>query len=517
MRRSHKFLRNVSYSFIAKIWGILLLFFTTPFIVKTMGDESYGLMNVLVAFAGYFTLVDFGFSNALTKYIAEYHARKENDSVANIIQVGFLFYSIVAVLGGLFILIGFQFYFKTVDVSPSLQNDVRICVYLISMAFLFSILGTFFSAIIRGYQRFDLLVIRTIGLATLDRGAIVLVLFLGYGIVSVIAVTLSINILTFILFYFVIRNKFPEISLFPSWNRERFLQLFHFSKWKFIGGVSVNFLQNMPNVIIASLVGVGQVTYFIVPRMLAKKVGREICSTLNRVIYPFMSESVSIDTEDQKKDMYFRSVKWLFSIMAPSAVFLFVLGDKVLTYWINIDMGLKASFILRTFAILYWFTSITHFGVSIFEAHDNTRFPNLNSLLVFIVAIAGYFVFIPIWGINGIPIAHICSLPVVIYFQHRVLKLVNSDWKEFFRMSIRKTLMASILMGIAVYLFRFFASNLSRLILLVPIVAILQFSLFYIIKVLDDIDYEILRSFMRNAKLSLLGYKSIVIAKKFKA
>lgn len=491
---------------------MLLLFFTTPFIVKTMGDESYGLMNVLVAFAGYFTLVDFGFSNALTKYIAEYHARKEHESVANTIQVGFLFYIIVAVLGGLLILIGFQFYFKTIDVSPSIQNDVRICVYLISLTFLFSILATFLSAIIRGYQRFDLLVIRTIGLATLDRGAVVLVLFLGYGIVSVIAVTLSINVLTFVLFYFVIHSKLPQIPLLPSWDRKRFLQLFHFSKWKFIGGVSVNFLQNMPNVIIGSLVGVSQVTYFVVPKMLAKKVGREICSTLNRVIYPFMSESVSIDTEDQKKDMYFRSVKWLFSIMAPSAVFLFVLGDKVLTYWINIDMGLKASFILRTFAVLYWFTSITHFGVSIFEAHDNTRFPNLNSLLVFIVAIAGYFVFIPIWGINGIPIAHICSLPVAIYFQHRVLKLVNSDWKEFFQKSMKKSLTTSILMGFIVYLFRFFASNLSKLLLLVPIVAILHFIMFYIVKVLDDIDYEILRSFIRNIKITLSGRKSDVIA-----
>ena len=505
MRRSHKFLRNVSYSVLAKIWSMLLLFFTTPFIVRSMGNESYGLMNVLVAFAGYFTLVDFGFSNAVTKYIAEYYAKNKRKDVTDFICVGFLFYSIAAIVGGLLILIGFQFYFKTIDLSIPLQRDIRICVYLISLTFLFSILVTFLSSIMRGYQRFDLLAIRTLGLATLDRAAVVLVLYLGYGLVSVIAVTLTINILAFLVFYRLISNKFVDVLLMPSWNRGRFLQLFHFSKWKFIGGVSVNFLQNMPNVIIGFLLGVSQVTYFVVPKMLAQKVGREICTTLNRVIYPFMSESVSIDNADQQKELYFRSVKWLFGIMAPSAVFLFVLGDKVLTYWIDVDMGLKASFILRSFAVLYWFTSMTYFGVSIFEAHDNTRFPNLNSMLVFIVVISCYFIFIPIWGINGIPIAHVCALPVSVYFQHRVLRLVKSNWKELFHTSIKKTLIASILTGFIVCLFRSFASNLSRLLFLIPIVAVLHFIMFYINKVLDGIDYEILKSFIRNINILFIG------------
>jgi O-antigen/teichoic acid export membrane protein len=360
------------------------------------------------------------------------------------------------------------------------------------------------SAIIRGYQRFDLLVIRTIGLATLDRGAVVLLLFLGYGIVSVIAVTLSINILTFILFYFVIRSKFPQVSLVPSWNRERFLQLFHFSKWKFIGGVSVNFLQNMPNMIIGSLVGVSQVTYFVVPKMLAKKVGKEICSTLNRVIYPFMSESVSIDTEDQKKDIYFRSVKWLFSIMAPSTVFLFVFGDRILTLWINEEMSRNGAFILKTFAVLQWFKSITYFGVSIFEAHGKTKFPNLTSLFILGVSLSFYFVFIPNFGINGIPIAHILTLPVTIYFQNKVLLLLNSNWREFLHLSIGKPLIGTLLTGLILYQSRFLNLTIIVLLLLVPVTLIIHLTVYYFIKVLDHIDYEILKSFIKRYRNSAL-------------
>jgi len=477
---------------------MVLLFITTPYIVKKLGTEPYGLMNVLMAFTGYFSLIDLGFSNAITKYVAEYHAKGNSNRVSSIIRIGFFFYIIVAIIGSLLIFLGFQFYMRTFEVSEDLQSNLHVLIRLISFMFLFSILLMFFGGVLRGFQRFDYLAIQTIGLVTLDRLAIVLFLYLGHGLVSVISVSLVINMLGVVIFYLLLSRKF--IVLFPAWERSTFSLIFHFSKWKFLGSVAVNFLKHLPKMIIASLIGGSQVTFFVIPQMLAQRAGRTFCRTIDKVIYPFMSESVSIDTKENQVEMYFRSVKWLFSIMAPGTIYLLIFGDKVLTFWINTEMSINGTFILKTFAALYWFTCITWLGGSIYEAHGNTRFPNMCQLLILIVAIGLYFVFIPLWGINGIAAAHIVVVSIAIFFQHRVLQLLNTGWKRLIQICLLRPFLASVLTAAIIYPLRFLANNLFYLITFVPIVALIHCAMYYIIKVPDHTDYEIIRSFFRRNK-----------------
>src|SRR3989337_278559 len=105
MRRSHRFLKNLSVGFISRGWQIGLVLMTTPYIVNKMGTDAYGLLSIILTMVGYFNLADFGMGNTVVKYLSEYLARKDNEMVKKLVRTAFVYYGIVGLTASLLIAI----------------------------------------------------------------------------------------------------------------------------------------------------------------------------------------------------------------------------------------------------------------------------------------------------------------------------------------------------------------------------------------------------------------------------
>ena len=81
MRRSHKFLKNISFNLLSRIWYIVLALVTTPYIVTKLGTDAYGILSITLTLVGYFSLTEIGMGNTLIKYLSEYLASKKENKV----------------------------------------------------------------------------------------------------------------------------------------------------------------------------------------------------------------------------------------------------------------------------------------------------------------------------------------------------------------------------------------------------------------------------------------------------
>ena len=94
---------NSLFSVIAWIFPLLLGFFSTPILVRYLGNEQYGLFAIVLGFISYsFT---FGIGKVAGKYVPEFRANRESEKVTQVIAGTFWLSLAVGVFGALVLII----------------------------------------------------------------------------------------------------------------------------------------------------------------------------------------------------------------------------------------------------------------------------------------------------------------------------------------------------------------------------------------------------------------------------
>ena len=78
--------RNLSANYIGVAGQILVAFMLTPFVIRTLGDEMYGIWTIIAALGAYLTLCDVGVVSAITKYISHGNKLQDKGHVTKVIS-----------------------------------------------------------------------------------------------------------------------------------------------------------------------------------------------------------------------------------------------------------------------------------------------------------------------------------------------------------------------------------------------------------------------------------------------
>ena len=128
----------------------------TPFMLRCLGQNEYGLYSLVASVIAYLTLLDFGFGSAIVRYTAKIRATGTKEDEWSLYG---MFLSAYAVLGLLVTIGGIVLYFNTDrmfdrTMTPDEIQQARIMMTLmvgnLAVTFPFSIFGSIISA----YERF---------------------------------------------------------------------------------------------------------------------------------------------------------------------------------------------------------------------------------------------------------------------------------------------------------------------------------------------------------------------------
>ena len=153
---SHKIVKNTLFNAAGRFWGILIGLLLTPYIIRHLGLEKYGILTLVGATTGYFGLLDFGIGASFVKYIAEFHVDKDSGKINQLIVTGFLFYSALAFFFAglsLFVAKPLALLLKT---RPDLYPETVIVFVIGIITFGLSNALSVFAAIQSGLQRMDI-------------------------------------------------------------------------------------------------------------------------------------------------------------------------------------------------------------------------------------------------------------------------------------------------------------------------------------------------------------------------
>src|SRR5262245_47941644 len=68
--------KNISWNYVEAGVNAVIFFVLTPVVVRWLGGEGYGSLVLLYTILFYLRFLDFGFYNALVKYVAEFAERR---------------------------------------------------------------------------------------------------------------------------------------------------------------------------------------------------------------------------------------------------------------------------------------------------------------------------------------------------------------------------------------------------------------------------------------------------------
>src|SRR5260221_2487473 len=210
--RSERFLRSVLWNWLSVAVVLGTGFFLSPYMIRKIGDDNFGLWSLILSFIEYYWLLDFGFRSAIIKYSAHYGAVGELDKVNELVNTALLYSAFVGVL----------LLSLTALLAPRLGNLFNIhhpefpkLIFVAGAAWVLGIVFNVFGAVLEGFQRFDLTNRIQISTSALRSLALLLLLASGYGLVEMTWLLLIGHLSVYLLSWAAYRKVYPQARFSP--------------------------------------------------------------------------------------------------------------------------------------------------------------------------------------------------------------------------------------------------------------------------------------------------------------
>lgn len=352
MRISQSRPKSLSSNAVWNITPVVLLtvinFLLTPFIIRSIGTDDYGLYMILVSIGGMMGIMNFGLGEATMRYVAYYYGRNDLDGINRVLGSTLSVYSISSIGICLIIallaptLIGiFSISADKCELGIQLLRITAINFALISI---YSV----FVSVTRALQRYDYYAKITIVQNIFQMIGTVIVIILGYGIFGLVSWIAITSLFTLFLSAMVARRLIPRIRLRPSMSREGIKEVSGYGLFSMISQVMGMLHANADRLILGSLINPAAVAYLAVPNNLALRVNSAVLSG-GSALFPRFS---AMEDPAETKRLFFDSM-WLF-LCATIVLFvpITILLPDFLRLWISRDFAMKSAWVGQILAFI---------------------------------------------------------------------------------------------------------------------------------------------------------------------
>lgn len=187
---------GIVLNYIIIVLNILLGLLYTPYMLRMLGQNEYGLYSLVASIIAYLTLLDFGFGSAIVRYTAKFINENKQKEQWELNGMFLSVYSIIGVLAiglGLLLYYNIDWLFESKMTEDDLnQARVMIILLILNLALTFPL--SIFGSIITAYQDFIFQRVLNIIRLLLSTGVIVVLLYFGYKAVAMVVVQTLFNI-----------------------------------------------------------------------------------------------------------------------------------------------------------------------------------------------------------------------------------------------------------------------------------------------------------------------------------
>jgi len=340
--------RNISTQWLLIGAQLVISVAMTPFLVRRLGDEGYGIIALISGLVGYHGILYFGLGAAVVKFVAEYHAKGDHEALDQTVSTIFTIYLGIGVLWLLLsvaLLAPLPWLF---NLRAGQVGDARAMLLMMGFALFVHFPGSVYGGVVMGLERFDVLNRYNFALLLLRNLATFLVVSRYSSVVLVGVINMVTLLAEPVVAAVFARRLLPNLRI--SWrgfSRARAKQLFTFSTQSFLFTLSEKLINYTDEFVISQARGPGAVTQYVIPLRLVDY-ARDGIDKATMVLMPGISATAARGDIETLRNVWRFGNKAVMCLVAPVCLVFLTWGHHVLTLWLD------ATYAHRGYPVLLW-------------------------------------------------------------------------------------------------------------------------------------------------------------------
>ena len=438
---------------LTNIVGLLL----TPFIISKLGDSEFGLYTLIGALVGYISILDFGLSNTIIRFVAKFKAENDRKGEENFLATSMIIYIIISIL---VIIIGTLCYFKIEDIfknSLTFEQIDRAKIMFIILIFnlAISLPGGTFNGICLGYEQFVFPKTVNIIRYIVRSFTIVAVLLLGGKAISMVIVDTILNIaIGTINAYYVFRKLNVRIKLHYL-DKSLMKEIFHYSIWIFVWVLVGQFQWQIGQMVLGIMTNTTVVAIFSVGILLGTYYGA-FSSAITGVFLPRATQmTVNNATPKELTDMMIKIGRISFILLLYILGAFILYGKQFVFLWVG-EIYYDSWRIGVIIMLGLTFPLAQYFGTSILEARGKIAFKAIIYLIFLIIGTGSGALLVKNYGAIGMISGSVSGMILAqLFLNIYYYKMLELDMIRFFKELFSKSLITFIFVLIIGYFINF--------------------------------------------------------------
>jgi len=340
---------NILANLIGNGWIALLTLVATPIQIHLLGVEAYGLVGLITVLQIVFATLDLGLSASVTQTIASDRSEGRRESAALTNSVGTIYAAMAVVIGALLWLTAGWIATRWLKPHALDQQTVLTAVRAIGIYVAFRWPISFYSGVLNGIQRMDVLNIVKAGAATL-RTAVGIALIIASPKIDLFLEWFAFSALVeLVAFAAAAHWLVQELRFTPSLSLPAIKSVWRFSLTMAAVALLSMAITQMDRLFVSKMLSLQAFGYY----SLAYTAGIAISllqTSINNAALPSLAEAASHETPELAARYGKVSELTSFAVALPCALLVFFGGD-ILRVWVNEDAARNAAFPLALLAI----------------------------------------------------------------------------------------------------------------------------------------------------------------------
>lgn len=320
---------------------LLASLIATPFVVRLLAPELYGLLALIQALIAYIGFAGVGTALASTKFGADALARHDDDGEVAVVWTSLVIVAVPAVLVGLVFAAAAHTVMRALSVPPHLQAEGVLALRIAILGFVaratYGCLNT--PQAVR--LRWDTITKIEGGTSVLQVGLVPVVLALGGGLVAAVAVSTSTEAARVLLHVIFSRRLQPRL-LRPLVRRDLVVPLVRFSGALGLSSLVIIPLRTVERLFVARFGSVSSVAYYSLAATVATMLSvfpMAICQPL----LPAFTRLWSTGERERLRSLYGGAIRSVLTFTVPAAVLLCVFARPAFTIWAGAEYGRRST------------------------------------------------------------------------------------------------------------------------------------------------------------------------------
>lgn len=374
---------GIILSFFSQVIGMVVGLAYTPIMIHILGQNEYGLYQLVLSVVSYLNLMNFGFNGAYIRYYTLAKREKNDDEVANVngmFMKVFLILAILCLIAGVILflnigILGEKLSSKDYEIAKKL---LIIMVTNLALSFPNSVFVAYMSANESFIYQKTLAIIINIAVPILN----IPLLLLGMGSVGVVSVTLLLTIIRLILNIWYCFIKLDMKINIRYYNKKIFKGLLGYTFFIFLSDIVDQLNSNIDKMLLGRMMGTIATAVYSVGFNL-----KEYYTTVSWIIPEmFVPEAnrLSIEKKRNKElnNLFIKCGKLNNYIILLVLSLFFVVGQQFIILWVGEEYTTSyyASLILM---LSGYIPAVQTLGVNIQNAKNMHR---VRSIVYFFVA-----------------------------------------------------------------------------------------------------------------------------------